>query len=257
LKAMSQYRRWLEREPGKLPEFKVKQASARKIIDKAIANEDETILGDDAFALLKAYGIPIAKSAQAKTTAELNKALTSVKLPVVMKIDDPGISHKSDVGGVAVGLRTKAEVASAFQTMKQKFGGKKGAFAGVIIQEMVEGGVETIMGMNQDPTFGPVIMFGLGGIFVEILKDVSLKLNPLTDIDAGEMIESIKSYPVLAGARGAKGVKIDILKDTLLKLSQLVSDFPEIKSIDINPFIISSVTAGCKAVDARFILKQH
>ncbi len=256
LRSMAEFRGWLNRKKGKLPKFDVKEKSVRKIIDSAVKHGRKAILGRDAYKILKAYGIPIAKVARAKDSKELSKAIDKVKLPLVMKIEDDSISHKSDVGGVMVGLATKKEVNRAFKDMKSKFPGKDGEFAGVLLQEMVSDGVETIMGMNQDPTFGQVIMFGLGGIFVEILKDVSLKLNPITDIDAEEMIKSIKSSKILEGARGAKGVDTDILRDTLLKLSQLAMDFPEIKSIDLNPFLISSEKKYSKAVDARFILNE-
>lgn len=257
LKAMYDYNKQLSRSQVKLPKFKVNYQAAKKIIERATKTGHPEILGSDAYKLLQAYGIPVGKTMVAKTSQELSAAIAKIKPPVVIKIDDPAISHKSDVGGVIVGLNTKAEILKVFQAMKRKFGGRKNEFAGVIIQEMVEGGVETIIGMNHDPTFGPVMMFGLGGIFVEILKDVSLKLNPLTDIDADEMIKSIKGYPLLAGTRGRKGVNLEMIKETLLRLSQIVEDFPQLKSIDINPFIVDSDLKRSKAVDARFILGEN
>ena len=254
LKAMHDYHHWLNRRNGEQPDFKIAREQAEKLIKTAVRDDKKAILGRGAFKLLQSYGIAIAKIAAVKTTTELNKALIKIKPPVVMKIDDPSISHKSDVRGVLVGLKTRADILKAFQGMKRKFGGPKKDFAGVVIQEMVEDGIETIIGMNQDPTFGPVMMFGLGGVYVEILKDVSLKLNPLTDIDAEEMIKSIKGYPLLAGARGRKAIDIEVLKETLMRLSRLVTDFPEIKSIDINPFMANTERKKSKAVDARFIL---
>jgi len=126
----------------------------------------------------------------------------------------------------------------------------------VILQDMVKGGVETIMGMNYDPSFGPIMMFGLGGIYVEVMKDVSFKIHPLTDFDADEMIKSIKGYPLLNGFRGAPAIDLEVVKETLLRLSQLVADFPIFESFDVNPFIASDKEEKSKAVDARFVVSS-
>jgi len=254
MKAMAGYNKWLNRKPGKAAKFDVKRDKAKKIIEKARREAHKEILGDEAFKILKAYGINTVKIERATTPQVLKKCLEKIKFPVVMKIDDPTISHKTDVGGVVANIRNKSEATEAFGKMKKRFGSKNRDFSGVIIQPMIEGGLETIIGMNQDPTFGPLLMFGIGGVQVELHKDVAFKLNPITDIDAKEMIESIKGYPLLAGFRGSRGVNIAIIEETLLRLSQLVSDFNEFKSIDINPFIACAEARNSKAVDIRIVL---
>ncbi|HWR83239.1 MAG TPA: acetate--CoA ligase family protein, partial [Candidatus Deferrimicrobium sp.] len=153
--------------------------------------------------------------------------------------------------------RTDKEVTSAFQTLAGRVGQlKRGEKFSVALQEMVSNGVETVMGMSTDPSFGPLIMFGLGGIYVEVMKDVSFRINPLTDEGAREMIRSLRSYPLLTGFRGAPPVDLETLAETLLRLSQLVKDFDCFSEIDVNPFIASASKTNCKAVDARFIVKE-
>jgi len=254
LAAMREYQAVLYRPKGKIPEFKSKKSTVGKIISKAAKNGSNTLLGLEALNILKAYGINIAKSEVARDSQEIKRLLTKMKLPVAMKIDDPEISHKSDLGGVAVGLQTKIEVVKKFNEMKKRFTHKNGTFGGVLLQEMVSDGVETIIGMNHDATFGPLMMFGLGGIHVELLKDVVFRVHPIADIDAETMIKSVKSFKLLSGFRGSQPVDIETLKDTLLKLSALITDFPEIKSLDINPYISGINKSSSKAVDARVIL---
>ena len=153
---------------------------------------------------------------------------------------------------------TPEEVLKAGNDLEERVGKlKKGEKFSVVLQQMVSGSIETVIGMTIDPQFGPLIMFGLGGIYVEIMKDVSFRINPLTDTGAKEMVRSIKSYPLLTGFRGAPSVDIKTLEETILKVSQLVRDFDCFTGIDINPFIASPNKAMCKAVDARFILKKQ
>jgi acetyltransferase len=253
--AMAKYRKLLDRPAGKIIEYKVDRKKARGIIDKAVKGGNDHILGAEALEMLDAYGIKIARSIKVGAVKDLKEAVNKLSFPVVMKIDDPSISHKTDVGGVATDLRTQAELEDAFKTMKKKFGKKGKKFTGVIVQQMVRGGVETIIGMHDDPSFGPLMMFGLGGIYVEVMKDVSFKVHPLTDFDAEEMIKSVKSYPLLTGFRGYPAVDIAVLQETILRLSQLVADFPELKSFDVNPFIVASEADKSKAVDARFVVE--
>jgi len=255
--AMTKYRKWIDRPKGKTVEFKVDKDIVQGVIDKTVNAGRELILGEDAMNILHAYGIKVAEVMKASSLADLAKVSTRLGFPVAMKIDDPDISHKSDVGGVEIDIRDKAQLEAAFKKMKAKFlkGHKK--FSGVLIQEMVKGGIETIMGMHSDPTFGPLMMFGLGGVYVEIMKDVAFKICPLTDYDAEEMIKSIKGYPLLTGFRGSQAIDIKCLEEMLLRLSQLSSDFPIIDSFDVNPFIASSDSSQSKAVDARFVLKPQ
>ncbi len=253
--ALTRYRKWIDRPEGKIVDFKVDRLRVRKVIGKAIEAGREIILGEEALEILDAYGIGVARSMKATSSQSLKKAASELGFPLVMKIDDPGISHKTDVGGVVMDIRSQGELVEAFKQMKSEFGGRGKKFTGVTVQKMVRGGVETIVGMHDDSSFGPLIMFGLGGIYVEVMRDVAFRINPITDYDAEEMIKSVKGYPMLTGFRGSPAVDIRILENTLLRLSQLVSDFPIFESFDVNPFIVTDKSKDSKAVDARFILR--
>ena len=254
LAAMSRYRRLRDRPEGRVPSFAVDQARVQTILQPATQSGKKTIVGEDALAILDAYGIGVARSMNARTEREAIEIAAQLNYPVIMKVDDPAIIHKTDVGGVSPALHTEADVAEAFAGMIRKFGGTSTTCAGVMLQELVVGGVETIIGMNQDPSFGPLMMFGLGGVFVEVMKDVAFKVHPLSDCDCTEMIKSIKGYPLLTGFRGAPPINLEVLEETILRLSQLVTDFPKLQSFDVNPFIVTPDRAGSRAVDARFIL---
>ncbi|MBD3170113.1 MAG: hypothetical protein GF307_11565 [candidate division Zixibacteria bacterium] len=250
---MKKYQNWLKRPEGAFPEFDVDKAKVRDILDKAASDERASLIGVEACDILDAYGVPIAGYALASTVEELESAINKVGFPVTMKINKPEILHKTDVGGVVTDIRSLDELSKVFYDMKRKFE-EDGVFE-VLLQDQIKGEVETVIGMTNDPSFGPLIMFGLGGIYVEVMKDVAFKIHPITDIDAREMIQSVKGYPLLTGFRGSKPVNIESLTETLLRLSQLITDFPEIDQFDVNPFFASANIENCKAVDARFILK--
>ncbi|UCD62634.1 MAG: acetate--CoA ligase family protein [Candidatus Zixiibacteriota bacterium] len=257
LAAISNHNKWLARPRGKLKNFKVNSDLVRQLIKSALDSGRRAVVGEDAIEILGAYGIPAAGYRYAFSAKEAVTVANKIGYPVVMKINTPPILHKTEFGGVMVDLRTDKEVRDAFTELKKRVGTteKTGRFS-VAMQRMISGGIETVMGMTIDPSFGPLIMFGLGGIYVEVMKDVSFKINPLTDANAREMIESIRSYPLLTGFRGAPPVDLGTLQETLLRLSQLVSDFDCFAEIDINPFIASPDRGLCKAVDARFIIKE-
>jgi acyl-CoA synthetase (NDP forming) len=212
-------------------------------------------MGPEAMSILESYGIGVAASARIKILSELDNALTKLRFPIVMKIDDPAVVHKTDQGGVILNIATKEAAREAFETMRKRFANDKGEIAGVMLQEMVKGGYETIIGLSRDPSVGPLMMFGLGGVSVEIMKDVAFKIAPLTETEAAEMIRSVKGYRLLSGFRGAKPANIKILEETILRLSQLTVDFPEIESFDVNPFIVKPDGELSVAVDARFMLR--
>ncbi len=173
--------------------------------------------------------------------------------------DEPTGNLDATTGAGVVDLRTAKEVKACFAELKKKVAklpGKKEAFS-VMVQEMVTGGIETVMGMSTDPSFGPLIMFGLGGIYVEILKDVAFRISPLSVHNVDEMISGLKSYPLLTGFRGSEPADLATLKESLLRLSQLVSDFDDFAEIDINPFVARSKKGMSKAVDARIILRRE
>ena len=253
--AMTRYRNWIERPEGKMADFKVDKDRVKRIVDAAVRAKREMIIGEEASEILDAYGVGVAGSMMAKSLQDMKKTASKLGFPLVMKIDDPNIAHKTDAGGVVTDLRSQAELDDAFRKMKKRFSRPRKKFDGVILQEMVKDGVETIMGMHDDPSFGPLMMFGLGGIYVEVMKDVAFKIHPLTDYDAEEMIKSVKGYPMLTGFRGSPAVDLKILEEALMRLSLLVSDFPIFESFDVNPFIVAEKAGESKAVDARFILK--
>ncbi|HOP08029.1 MAG TPA: acetate--CoA ligase family protein [candidate division Zixibacteria bacterium] len=257
LSIIHKYRRRISEPCGKFKTFKVDKEKVQQIIDNARSEGRGSIVGDEAISILSAYGIQAMAYRYAWSAEEAVKVAGEMGYPVVMKINTPPILHKTEVGGVMVDLRTDKEVFDGFTSLKKRISelGEKGKFS-VAMQGLITGGVETVMGMTIDPSFGPLIMFGLGGIYVEIMKDVSFRINPLTDVGADAMIHSLKSFPLLNGFRGAPPVNQKVLKETLLRLSQLVKDITCFAEIDINPFIVSPDKKRCAAVDARFILTK-
>lgn len=226
------------------------------IIDEA-RSEGRTILTEiESKELLKQVGISVIDT---KLAASREKAISISKqfgFPVVLKIASPDVVHKSDAGGVKLGLRTSKQVGKAYDdilaAISQKY--PKAMIQGVSVQKMARPGVEVIIGMSKDAQFGPVLMFGLGGILVEILKDVSFRIVPLTKRDAGEMVREIKGYPLLEGYRGQQPVDVSNLEDWLIKLSEFSERNPEVREIDLNP--IFAYSDGALVVDARVILEE-
>jgi acetyltransferase len=252
------YRNWLKRPKGKPKTFKVDNVRAKAIVDKYLASDETAIVGEDAMDLLQAYGIQAASYQYAFSSKEAVSVARKLTYPVVMKINTPSILHKTEAGGVMVDLRSDAEIRKAFTELRSRVGKiPKGEKFSVILQQMISGSVETVIGMTTDPSFGPLIMFGLGGIYVEVMKDVAFRINPLTPQKARRMIKSLKSYPLLTGFRGAPPADLEIVEDTLLRVSQLVRDFHCLSEIDINPYIVSSDRKKCVAVDARFIIREE
>ncbi len=251
------YKAWLNRPQGEFRTFDVDNARVKKIIKKTVKGKEGTIVGEEALEILQAYGIQAAGYCYANSADKAAAIAKDISYPVVMKIATPAVLHKTETGGVIVDLRSDAEVRDAFEKLKKRVGKlKEGEQFSVAIQRKVSGAVETIIGMTTDPAFGPLMMFGLGGIYVEVMKDVAFRINPLTDQDAKDMIKSIRSYPLLTGARGAPPVDLAYVEETLLRVSQLVKDFDCFFEIDVNPFIVSPDRKNCTAVDARFIVKD-
>jgi acyl-CoA synthetase (NDP forming) len=207
-------------------------------------------------ALLAQHGVAVPKTTVVKGPDEVDKALQGLTLPVVVKVVSPDILHKSDAGGVKVNLKTADEVRDAIRTMAALPKIKPARVEGWLIEEMAPSGQEMVVGGLRDPDFGPLVMVGLGGIFVEVLADVSFRICPITRIDAEEMIDELKGAAILKGARGMKPVSRDAIVDVLLKVGGenglLMQHADEIKEADINPLIVSD--AAAVAVDARFIL---
>jgi acyl-CoA synthetase (NDP forming) len=228
--------------------------STIEIIDRA-KSEGRTILTEvESKQILGEAGIPIADAQLAATREEAVAAARQIGLPVVLKIVSPDISHKSDVGGVKLNLGSEEEVAAAFDEIvaAARRAEPEATVLGVSVQKMARPGVEVIMGMTMDPQFGPVLMFGLGGVFVEVLKDVSFRIVPLEPRDARQMIRDIKGFPVLEGFRGQEPADLAVLEDMLMRLSAFVEEHPEIQELDLNP--IFAYKDGALAVDARIVL---
>lgn len=205
--------------------------------------------------MLKGAGIPVVESKLAKTKAEAVALSKKMGFPVVLKIVSPDVIHKSDSGGVKLGLASAAQVDKAYGEIIAaiKKHHPKAKIDGVSVQKMARPGVEVIIGMTKDAQFGPVLMFGLGGILVEVLKDVSFRIVPLAKRDAHEMIKEIKGYPLLGGYRGQEPADVPFLEDLMLKVSDFVDKNPEIKELDLNP--IFAYKNKAVAVDARVILE--
>ena len=256
LAQLGSYNEWLDRPKTKFKTFKVDKKAVQAIIHKTLDKGGDAIVGEEALAVMNAYGIPVTETGIAYSDKEAVALAEKIGFPVVLKVNTPQILHKTEYGAVVVDLRTAKEVKQAFNNLKKKITSmsKKRKRFSVMVQEMVSGGIETVMGMTTDPHFGPLIMFGLGGIYVEILKDVAFRINPLKENNVNEMISSLKSYPLLTGFRGSEPADLPTLKESLLRLSQLITDFDQFSEIDINPFITHSAKSKSKAVDARLIL---
>lgn len=227
---------------------------ARQIIEKAKQEGRSALVEPEAKGILQLYGVPTPEFKVATNEEEAVKFAQEIGYPVVMKIVSPDIIHKSDASGVKVNIKNDEEAREAFKTIMENAKKYKpdADLWGVIVYKMLPLGKEVIVGMIRDPQFGPAIMFGLGGIFVEILKDVSFRVAPITKEEALDMIKEIKAYPILAGARGEKPVNIDALAEFIVKVSQLAVELPEIKELDINP--IFAYEDSAVAVDARMLL---
>jgi acyl-CoA synthetase (NDP forming) len=232
-------------------------ANVSQIISNARKQGRASLTEIESKEILKEAGIKIVETKLASSQREAIALSTEIGFPVVLKIASPDISHKSDAGGVKLGLNNKRQVGKAYQEIvasaRQKY--PTASIEGVSVQGMARPGVEVIIGMSKDPQFGPVLMFGLGGILVEVLKDVSFRIVPLAPRDAREMIKEIKGYPLLEGYRGQEPANIPFLENLLLEVSNFVEQTPEIKELDLNP--IFAYKDGAVAVDARIVLEEN
>ena len=253
LNAMLTFTNWIKSSSGKTTKFTVKKDKVKKILDNARKEKRNALLEEEGQEILRAYGFPLPSSKLAKTKKEAVTASKKIGYPVVLKIASPQIIHKSDAGGVKVNLQNAKDVENAFDTIikNAKKYDKKADIKGVLVVEMVKGGKEMIIGSKLEPGFGPVVMLGMGGIYVEVLKDVTFKLAPMTNIEADDMISSIKTKKILEGVRGEKPSDIKKLSECIQRLSQLVSDFNEIKELDMNPVLVMEKNKGCRVLDVR------
>lgn len=226
-----------------------------KIISNAYSESRKFLLENEAKAICVEYGIPVTKFELAKNCCESIILSKKIGFPVVLKIVSPDIIHKSDSGGVMLDLKNSDEVKNAFNKIIDNVNNynSSATILGVLVQEMAEPSTEVIVGAIKDPQFGQTLMFGLGGIFVEILKDVTFRVAPISKEEAHEMISEVKAYPLLKGYRNKPPVDTDSLAELIVKTSNLIIENPQIKELDLNPVIVYK--KGVKVVDARIILE--
>jgi len=259
IKVMTDYVRWRSRPKRVVKLFPVNRRKVETIVEKHLRQDVREIGETEAKEILEAYGFITPKGSIATTAEQAANIAEQLGYPVVLKIWSPDILHKSDVGGVRVGLGNPREVMDAFDLMMYRIPKKlpDANILGVLVEEMCKSGKEVILGMNRDPHFGPLMMFGMGGTMVEVLKDVSFYLAPLTADEAKQMLVSTKTYRILEGVRGEEGMNIDAIAEGLQRLSQLVTEFPQIQELDINPYVVGPEGATPIAVDARISVEKN
>ena len=229
--------------------------SVGELLAQVGSNGRKNLTEVEAKQVLKAAGVSVADTRLAKSKAEAISIAKELGFPIVLKVVSPQILHKSDVGGVKLNLVDAEGVAAAYDEIMEKVAQRQpeATIEGVAVQKMARVGTEVIVGVSKDEKFGPVLMFGLGGIFVEIMKDVSFRLVPIAKRDARQMVREIKGYPLLEGYRGQEPANVEVLEEILLKVSDLVEKHQEIKEMDLNP--IFAYCDGAIVVDARIILE--
>ncbi len=259
LNRLNQQRLWMQKPEGITPCYEVDHTTTRAVMKAALAEGRDQLTTRESMDVLQAYGVRICQSGFARDVEEAVALANKMGYPVVMKMTSKTTSHKTDVGGVRVNIQNEAALRAEYADLIKKLRERDllEGLEGVIIQEMVKGNREMVCGIATDPQFGPMMMFGLGGVFIEVMKDVSFRMAPLTDIDAMEMITGVKAYDLLQGARGTTPAQLPQLQECLLRLSQLVGDYPFIEELDINPLIISEKNGEGIAVDGRIKLNAQ
>jgi acetyl coenzyme A synthetase (ADP forming)-like protein len=259
LKAMCDYAAWKRRPPRIVTRFPVNRRRVDRIIQWQLRSNLHQIGEVEAKEILLAYDFKILAGVLAKTSDEAVEAAERIGYPVVLKISSPDIIHKSDFGGVRINLANAEQVRDAFDLMMLRIQKRapKAYLRGGYVEKMGQRGREVILGMTHDPQFGPMLMFGLGGIFVEVMKDVTFYLAPITQQEAMQMLKGTRSYALLEGARGQAPVDLEAIASALQRISQLATDYPEIRELDINPFIVGPVGVQAYVADARMTLSNH
>jgi acetate---CoA ligase (ADP-forming) len=258
LAAMVEFAEWSHRPQGEVKNFTdVKPELVKEIIGRVRTRPTRFVSEPEGHDILRAYGLPVPAS---RLTKNLDEALATAKeigYPVVLKIVSPDVLHKTDFGGVRINITDEAKLKSEHASLLAGVKAKKpdADIWGVLVQKMAPKGTETILGMNRDPSFGPILMFGLGGILVEVLKDVTFRIAPLNDISTDSMVNGIKAVKILHGYRGEAPRDVAKIKECLQRLSQLVTDFKDFSEIDINPLLVYEEGKGALVLDARFLLK--
>jgi len=263
LAAMEYYRRWRDKPLGSVNLFPVQTRAAEDLLEAVRREKRSQLTTPEALRLLECYGIPVAHSVVAASAGEVVDAAKGLRYPVVLKAIAPDLVHKTEAGGVVTDIRTPEELGAAALDMGETVSRTRpdrtssSAPLGFLVQEFVRGGREVIIGMLQDPSFGPLVMFGLGGIYVETLRDVVFRVPPLTDLDAQEMMLQIRGFRLLEGVRGEPPIDLQALAEVLQRFSQMVQELPEVAEIDINPFLVFPDGRNFCAVDARVRLAEE
>jgi len=254
LAAMYEYRRWVERPRTQIKHFDVDVGKAQEIILNAKRAGLTNLPQDDALRILSTYGLPVIKTNTASSKVEAVEVAKIIGYPVAMKIVSPDVVHKIDVGGVKLDLNSDQDVSEAFdEILRNVYSHVPGArIEGVLLQEYITGGTETIIGIHRDPKFGPLLMFGLGGIYIEAYRDVSFRLAPIRELSADYMISQIRGSKILQGFRGQPAADTKTIAECIERLSQLSIDLPDVTELDVNPLV--AFANGCKALDARVII---
>ncbi|MFW6105291.1 MAG: acetate--CoA ligase family protein, partial [Chloroflexota bacterium] len=257
LAAAWEYSRWLQRPKGVVPKLKgIYKEKAGKIVASALEQSSTRPLWLEASSvsdLLNAYGIQVAVSKSVKTAENAARVAEEIGFPVAVKLLSDKIIHKTEVGGVVLPCHSADGVKRAFNQIRESLEGwgRADEVQGVTVQQMISEGIEVIVGLTQDPSFGTLIMFGMGGIYAEFLKDITFRIHPLTDVDVQEMVRSVKAYQLFTGWRGSKPSDVESLEDLLLRVSAMVEDLPQIEEMDLNPVKIQEQGKGYVVVDAR------
>jgi acyl-CoA synthetase (NDP forming) len=248
---LSRYAAWRRRPAdAPIPQFDTDDARVAGILDGA---PDGYLDPGAVFRILEIYGIPVAKQRQAANREEALAAAREIGFPVVLKAVAPGLVHKSDAGAVRVDLRDEGELGRALDAMAEAVGRAGFPIEGYLVQEMARGGHEVIFGITTDPRFGPLLMFGLGGKYVEVFQDVRFAVPPLDAQEARDVVRGIRGFKLLEGVRGEAGADLDLLAEILLRLSQLVRRHPGIRELDVNPFLAGPDRESARALDARLL----
>jgi acetyltransferase len=257
LNAMARHRAWRNEPAGEFVSFEADRERVRKLFDEVRASGRVELGEIEAREVMESYGMRLPQSRLARSPEEAAQIAAEIGFPVVMKISSPDILHKSDIGGVKVGVADGAGARDTYELIEyraRKYSSNARVW-GVLVQEMVRKGREILVGVSRDPQFGPLIGFGMGGIYVEVLKDVAFRLAPLSREEVHEQVRSIQTYPLLQGVRGDPPADIAAAEEVVLRVSQLVVDFPEIVEMDINPLVVHNKGEGAIVLDARIILQ--
>jgi acetyltransferase len=258
LKAMCEYAEWRNRPPRMVTRFPVNHTRVRRVLSRHLKTGRMQVGEVQGKEILRAYGFHVPEGRLATTLDEALEISERVGFPVALKVSSPDIIHKSDIGGVKLNLTNRDMVRDAYELMMMRIPkhSPDARIEGVYVEKMAKKGLEVILGMNRDQQFGPMLMFGLGGIFVEVMKDVAFHLAPITSQEAMQMLTATRSYQLLKGARGQSGVNLDAIAEGLQRISQLATDFPEVAELDINPFMVGEAGQDAVVADTRITLRE-